>query len=79
MSSGDSWLRLWSGRSRCLPGPGADVLLRGGDLGYDGPSLVLTSSFEVEILPPVSPSEVRPDSVEGGDDAEGAAAPSIDV
>jgi hypothetical protein len=22
MSSGDSWLRLWSGWSRCLPGPG---------------------------------------------------------
>ena len=44
MSSGDSWLRLWSGRSRCLLGPGpwrrpglrwpkrgAGVLLRGGD------------------------------------------------
>jgi hypothetical protein len=45
MSSGDSWLRLWSGRSRCLLGPGpwgrpwlrwpkrgADVFLRRGDL-----------------------------------------------
>jgi hypothetical protein len=44
MSLGDSWLRLWSGRSRCLLGPGpwrrpwlqwpkhgADVFLRGGD------------------------------------------------
>jgi hypothetical protein len=44
MSSGDSWLRLKSGRSRCLLGPGpwkrswmrwpkrgADIFLRGGD------------------------------------------------
>jgi hypothetical protein len=41
--------------------------------------LVLASSFEVEILPPVPPSEARPDFAEGGDDAEGAAAPSVDV
>jgi hypothetical protein len=74
MSSGDSWLRLRSGRSRCLPGRDAY-----GDLGYDGPSLVLASSFEVEILSPASPSEAGPDSSEGGDDAEGAAAPSADV
>jgi hypothetical protein len=50
-----------------------------GDLGYDGPSLMLASSFEVEILPLVSSSEAGPDSAEGGDDAEGAAAPSVDV
>jgi hypothetical protein len=50
-----------------------------GDLGYDGPSLVLASTFEVEILPPASPSEAGPDSAEGGDDAEGAAAPSVNV
>ena len=37
--------------------------------------MVLASSFEVEILPPASPSEAGPDSAEGGDDAEGAAAP----
>jgi hypothetical protein len=41
--------------------------------------LVLASSFEVEILPPVPPSEAELDSAEGGDDAEGAAAPSVDV
>jgi hypothetical protein len=41
--------------------------------------LVLASSFEVEILLPVPPSEAEPDSAEGGDDAEGAAAPSVDV
>jgi hypothetical protein len=38
---------------------------------------VLASSFEVEILSPASPSEAGPDSSEGGDDAEGAAAPSV--
>jgi hypothetical protein len=51
----------------------------GGDPGFEGPSVVLASSFEVEILPPVSPSEAGPDSAEGGNDAEGAAAPSADV
>jgi hypothetical protein len=40
---------------------------------------VLTSSFEVEILPPVLPSEAGPDSAEGGNNAGGAAGPSIDV
>jgi hypothetical protein len=49
------------------------------DPGCEGPSAVLASSFEVEILPPVSPSEAGPDSAEGGNDAEGAAAPSADV
>jgi hypothetical protein len=74
MSSGDSWLRLRSGRSRCLlgPGPWRRPWLH-------GPSAVLTSPFEVEILPPVSPSEAGLDSAEGGNNAEGAAAPSVDV
>jgi hypothetical protein len=40
---------------------------------------VLASSFEVEILLPVSPSEAEPVSAEGENDAEGVAAPSIDV
>jgi hypothetical protein len=40
---------------------------------------VLASSFEVEILSPVSPSEVGLDSAEGGNDAEGAVVPSVDV
>jgi hypothetical protein len=40
---------------------------------------VLASSFGVEILPPVSPSEAGPGSAEGGNDAEGAAAPSVDA
>jgi hypothetical protein len=37
--------------------------------------MTLASSFEVEILPPVSPSEAGPDSTEGGNDAEGAVFP----
>jgi hypothetical protein len=45
------------------------------DTAVEGPSVVLASSFEVEVLPPVSPSEAGPDSAEGGNDAEGAAPP----
>jgi hypothetical protein len=40
---------------------------------------VLASSFEVEILLPESPSEAGPGSAEGGNVAEGAAAPLADV
>jgi hypothetical protein len=40
---------------------------------------MLASPFEVEILPPVSPSEAEPDPAESGNDAEGAVAPSVDV
>jgi hypothetical protein len=39
-----------------------------------GPSAVLASSFEVQILLPESPSGAGPDLVEGGDDAEGGPA-----
>jgi hypothetical protein len=49
------------------------------DAAVEGPSVVLASSFEVEVLPPVSPSEARPDSAEGGNDAEGAAPPPADT
>jgi hypothetical protein len=45
------------------------------DAVVEGPSATLASSFEVEILPPVSSSEAGPDSAEGGKDAEGAAPP----
>jgi hypothetical protein len=45
----------------------------------EGLSAALASSFEVEILPTVSPSEAGPDSAEGGNDAEGAAPPPADV
>jgi hypothetical protein len=49
------------------------------DTAVEGPSAALASSFEVEILLPVSPSEAGPDSAEGGNDAEGAAPPPADV
>jgi hypothetical protein len=73
-SSGDSWLRLRSRWSSRLLGPGSwrrpwrRWPRRGADIFVRGgdPS-------------PVSPSEAGPDSAEVGDDAEGAAAPPIDV
>jgi hypothetical protein len=49
------------------------------DTAVEGPSAALASSFEVEILPPVSPSEAGPNSAEGGNDAERAAPPTADV
>jgi hypothetical protein len=49
------------------------------DAAVEGPSAVLASSFEMEILPPVSPSEAGPDSAEGGNDTEGAAPPPADT
>jgi hypothetical protein len=45
------------------------------DAAVEGPSATLASSFEVEVLPPVSPPRGGPDSTEGGNDAEGAAPP----
>jgi hypothetical protein len=41
------------------------------DAAVAGPSAVLASSFEVEILPLASPSKAGADLTEGGDDAEG--------
>jgi hypothetical protein len=49
------------------------------DAAVEGPSAVLASSFEMDILPPVSPSEAGPDSAEGGNDAEGVAPPPADT
>jgi hypothetical protein len=43
------------------------------DMAATGPSAVLASSFEVEILPPASPPGAGPD-LEGGDGAEGGPA-----
>jgi hypothetical protein len=43
------------------------------DAVVEGPSVVLASSFEVQILPPVSPPGAGPDS------AEGAVPPPTDV
>jgi hypothetical protein len=44
------------------------------DAAAVGPSAVLASSFEVEILPLVLPFEAGPGFAEGGDDAEGGPA-----
>ena len=49
------------------------------DAAVEGPSAALASSFEVEVLPLVSPPRAGPDSTEGGNDAEGAAPPPADV
>jgi hypothetical protein len=49
------------------------------DAAAEGPSATLASSFEVEILPPVSQSETGPDSAVGGNDADGAAPPPADT
>jgi hypothetical protein len=49
------------------------------DAAVESPSAALASSFEVEILPPESPSEAVPDPAEGGNDAEGAVPPPADV
>jgi hypothetical protein len=43
------------------------------DAAAAGPSAVLASSFEVEILPLGPPSEAGADLAEGGNEAEGAA------
>jgi hypothetical protein len=49
------------------------------DAATEGPGAMLTSFFEVEVLPPVSPSEAEPDSAAGRNDAEGAAPPPVDT
>jgi hypothetical protein len=71
---------IWSG-SACLPDEEEAALaeVQRLDAAVEGPSAALASSFEVEVLPPVSPSEAGPDPAEGGNDAEGAALPPTDV
>jgi hypothetical protein len=49
------------------------------DAAVAGPSAVLASSFEVEILPLTSPPGTGPDLGEGGDGAEGDAPPPDDA
>jgi hypothetical protein len=49
------------------------------DAAAEGPGVALASSFEVEILPPVSPSVAGPDSAAGRNDAECAAPPPADT
>jgi hypothetical protein len=49
------------------------------DAAVEGPSAALASSFEAEILSPMSPPEAGPDSAEGGNDTEGATPLPADV
>jgi hypothetical protein len=49
------------------------------DASVEGPSAALASSFEVEVLPPMSPPGARTDSAEGRNDAERATPPPADV
>jgi hypothetical protein len=49
------------------------------DAAVAGPSVLLASSFEVEILSPESPSEAKLDSTEGGNVTEGGAPPPADA
>jgi hypothetical protein len=49
------------------------------DAAVEGPSAALASSFEVEVLPPVSPPGAGPDSAEGENDTEGVALPPAAV
>jgi hypothetical protein len=65
----------------CLPNEdeAALVEVKRLDAAIAGPSAVLASSFEVEILPLTSPSRAGPDLGKGGDDAEGATPPPGDV
>jgi hypothetical protein len=57
----------------CLPDKDEEALaeVQRLDTAAVGPSVVLVSSFEVEILRLASPSGAGPDLAEGGDDAEG--------
>jgi hypothetical protein len=48
-------------------------------VAVEGPSAALASSFEVEVLSPVSPPGAGPDSAKGGNDTERAAPPPADV
>jgi hypothetical protein len=72
----------WVSEGYCLPDEDDEAALaevQRLDATVAGPSAVLASSFEVEILPLASPSRAGPDLVKGGDDAEGAAPPPGDV
>jgi hypothetical protein len=71
----------WVSEGYCLPDEEEATLaeVQGLDAAAEGPGAALASFFEVEILPPVSPSEAGPDSVAGRNDAEGAAPPPTDT
>jgi hypothetical protein len=49
------------------------------DAAAEGLGAALASFFEVEVLPPVLPSEAGPDSAVGRNDVEGVAPPPADT
>jgi hypothetical protein len=71
----------WVSEGYCLPDDEEAALaeVQRLDTAVEGPSAALASSFEVEVLLPMSPPRARPDSAEGGNDAEGAAPPPAAV
>jgi hypothetical protein len=70
-------LWTWSGLAEgyCLPDEDEAALadVQRLDAAAAGPSAVLATTFEAEILPPASSPEAGMDFAEGGDRAEGAA------
>ena len=66
----------WVSKGYCLPDEDEAALaeVRRLDAVVAGPSAVLASSFEVEILLLASPSGAGPGLAEGGDNAEGGPA-----
>jgi hypothetical protein len=65
----------------CLPDEDEAALaeVQRHDAAAAGPSVVLASTFEAEILPLAPPSEDGADLAEGGNEAEGAAPPPGDA
>jgi hypothetical protein len=65
----------------CLPDDEEAALAKAQRLNAaaEGPGAALASFFEVEILPPVSPSEAGLHSTAGGNNAKGAAPPPADT
>jgi hypothetical protein len=69
------------GEGYCLPDDEDAALTEAQRLNAvaEGPGAALASFFEVEILPPVTPSEAGPHSAVGGNNTEGAAPPPADT
>ena len=65
----------WVSEGYCLPDEEEAALAEDQrlDAAAEGRGAALASFFEVEILPPVSPSKAGPDSAAGRNNAEGAA------
>jgi hypothetical protein len=71
----------WVSEGYCLPDEDEAALaeVQRLDAAAAGPSAVLATTFEVEILPLAPPSEAGADLADGGNGAEGAAPPPGDA